>query len=471
MADVGIDRERARRSFASFVALAWNHIGDPRRFVWSWHVDAMAEECQDLTDGAFLRSVLNVPPGSAKSTITGVLWPAWVWGPRATPDARWMFASYDASLMLRDARRLEVLLDSAWYRERWGTLLTPGARALHDLRTRAGGGRFSTSIMGKALGRHANYQVIDDPIKATDAVAISGVQLDKVWQTIDETFSTRAIDPPTFRRMIVGQRIGEGDPSERALAQGWHSCRLPMRAEVEEIDPRDRRTAEGELLSPSRWPLDWCEQFERENPDTWSTQYQQRPAVKGGAIWKEEVIERYAVSLEDWQALDRKSWSVQSWDFTFKGEASLDWVAGQWWRAHEDHYFLCPDPIHEPLSFTASIARMREQFPIWPTSRILVEDKANGPAIENALRDEFPHVIELATPQGSKPARAHACAPLFAAGRVHVVRGPGYEKLVRLWSRFPRVRRDDPVDAATQALLDLTKDAGWFGTLGRLRAP
>lgn len=468
MTDPALDRELASRSFAHFVAMAWDHIGDPRRFEHNWHLDAMASECQDMTEGAILRSVLNVPPGSAKSTITGVLWPAWVWGPRKDPGARWMFASYDASLMLRDARRLETLLDSAWYRERWGALLTRGARALHDLRTRAGGGRFSTSMLGKALGRHANYQVIDDPIKATEAGVVSGLALDKAWGAIADTFATRAIDPPTFRRMIVGQRIHEDDPSARALAEGWHHCRLPMRSEIEALDPRDQRTIEGELLFPARWPLEWCEKFERESPDRWATQYQQRPAAKGGSIWKEEWIDLYAIGPADWDALARRSWSVQSWDFTFKGEEALDWVAGQFWRASDDHYYLCPDPIHEPLSFTGSLDKMRAQYPVWPTSKILIEDKANGPAIENALGEEFPGVLELVTPKGSKPARAHACAPLLASGRVHITRGPGFDVLKRLLSRFPRVRRDDPVDAATQALLNLSEQASWFENLSKL---
>lgn len=467
---VDLDRERSARRFASFVRLAWDHIGDPRPLEWNWHLDAMAEECQAITDGGILRSVLNVPPGSAKTTITGVLWPAWVWGPRKDPASRWMFASYDASLMLISARRLETLLDSAWYRERWGEILTDGARALHDLRTRAGGGRFSTSLGGKALGRHANYQVIDDPVKATDGLVISGAALDKAWDTIANTFATRAIDPPTFRRMIVGQRIGEGDPSSHALDEGWHGCRLPMRLEIEDVDPRDRRTTEGEPLFPSRWSLEWCEKFERENADVWATQYQQRPAAKGGSIWKEDALELHAISPDEWRGISVHAWAIQSWDFTFKGEEALDWVAGQYWKSKDDHYFCSPDPLHEPLSFVASLEAMRTRRVVWPCSRVIVEDKANGPAIENVLRDEIPG-IELYTPNGSKTARAQATAPLVNAGRVHFTRGPGWDTLKRILSRFPRVRRDDPVDAATQALLDLSKGASWFESLRRLARP
>lgn len=468
---IELDREIARRSFYRFACEAWAHIGDPYPLIENWHLRAVADECQEMTRGTILRSVVNVPPGSAKTTMTGVLWPAWVWGPMRDPEARWMFASYDASLLLLSARRLETLLDSRWYEERWGSLLTGGARALHDLRTRAGGGRFSTSLGGKALGRHAKYQVIDDPIKTVDAAIVTGAALDKAWDTIANTFATRAIDPPNFRRMIVGQRVGEGDPSEHALAEGWHSLRLPTRCEVDDKDERDPRTQEGEPLFPARWPLEWCEEFERVAPDVWATQYQQRPSQKGGSIWREEWIETYAISVAEWEALHHRAHAVQSWDFTFKGKESLDWVAGQWWKARDGEYFLGPNAIHEPLSFNDSAQKMRDQRDVWPCSRILIEDKANGPAIENHLAEEFPGLLELRTPLGSKTARAQAVAPLFANGKVHVVRDAGYDARKRLFSRFPRVRRDDPVDAASQALLYLAQESSYFEALLKLGSP
>lgn len=468
MGSVGLDRARSQQSLHAFLTLAWPEIGDPYPLVQNWHLGAMAAECEALTHERYLRSVVNVPPGAAKTTITGVMWPAWVWGPMNDPGARWMFASYDASLLLRSAHRLETLLDSPWYRARWGDVLEGGTRALHDLRTRAGGGRFSTSIYGKALGRHAKYQVIDDPIKATDAAIVTGAAIEKSWETIANTFATRAIDPEHFRRMIVGQRIGEDDPSARALREGWHSLRLPMRCEIEDLDPADPRTTEGEALFPARWSVELCEQIERESPDVWATQYQQRPGQKGGSIWLESWIEDHAISRDQWDALHHRAHAVQSWDFTFKGLASLDWVAGQFWKARDGEYFLGPDPIHEPLSFVDSLAKMREQRSRWTCSKILVEDKANGPAIENSLSGEFPGMIELVTPLGSKTARAQAVAPLWANGKVHVVRGPWFGDLKRLFSRFPRVRRDDPVDAASQALLHLSREASWFEALGKL---
>lgn len=467
MASVATDLGLASVSFYRFAVMAWPYIGDPRQLETNWHIRAISDECQAMTEGKILRSVVNVPPGSLKTTITGVLWPAWVWGPRNDPGSRWMFASYDASLLLLSARRLEALLDSPWYRERWGALLTTGSRALHDLRTKAGGGRFSTSLGGKALGRHANYQIIDDPIKTVDAAIVTGAALEKSWDTIANTFATRAIDPASFRRMIVGQRVGEGDPSEHAIQEGWHHVRLPMCLEIEDVSERDPRTVEGEPLFPARWSLAWCEEFERVQPEVWATQYQQRPGVKGGSIWREEWIETYAIGLDEWAALGR-SHAVQSWDFTFKGREALDWVAGQFWKAREGDYFLGPDAMHEPLDFNASVAAMRGKREVWPASRILIEDKANGPAIENHLADEFPSMIELCTPLGSKTARAQAVAPLWGAGRVHVVRCAGYEKQKRLFSRFPRVRRDDPVDAASQALLYLSRESSYFEGLSKL---
>ena len=35
--------------------------------------------------------IVNIPPGHAKSLLTAVFWPAWVWINH--PEARWLFSS------------------------------------------------------------------------------------------------------------------------------------------------------------------------------------------------------------------------------------------------------------------------------------------------------------------------------------------------------------------------------------------
>jgi predicted phage terminase large subunit-like protein len=163
----------------------------------------------------------------------------------------------------------------------------------------------------------------------------------------------------------------------------------------------------------------------------------------------------------------------QSWDLAFKDAEHSDFVAGQWWlRAFlegknakgdtikEAHYFLCDEPVFDQLGFVETIAAIRSKRYTWPSTEILIEDKANGPAVDSALRHEIPN-IRMIEPLGSKISRVHACAPVVADGKVHLLRGPSTDRMIKVLTQFPRVRRDDEVDAFSQAILEMKKAASF----------
>src|ERR1017187_7356769 len=49
-------------------------------------------------------------PGHAKSLLTAVFWPAWVWIDH--PEARWLFSSYREPLATRDSVKCRRLIES-----------------------------------------------------------------------------------------------------------------------------------------------------------------------------------------------------------------------------------------------------------------------------------------------------------------------------------------------------------------------
>jgi hypothetical protein len=78
-------------------------------FVVGIHVRAICDHLQAITEGRMRNLIINVLPGHAKSLLSVVFWPAWVWIDR--PQTRWLFASYSAMLSVRDSvkcRRLSV---------------------------------------------------------------------------------------------------------------------------------------------------------------------------------------------------------------------------------------------------------------------------------------------------------------------------------------------------------------------------
>uniref|UniRef100_UPI003F582379 hypothetical protein n=1 Tax=Vibrio cholerae TaxID=666 RepID=UPI003F582379 len=59
-----------------------------------------------------------------KSTLVSVFWPAWEWGPMNMPHIRFIGASHEQGLAVRDTLKMRRLVTSEWFTERWPIGLT-----------------------------------------------------------------------------------------------------------------------------------------------------------------------------------------------------------------------------------------------------------------------------------------------------------------------------------------------------------
>src|SRR5713226_1915449 len=84
--------EKARRHLHEFVAQSWHVLEPDTPFIDGIHVRAICEHLQAVTEGRIRHLIINIPPGHAKSLLTAVFWPDWVWIDH--PEARWLFSSY-----------------------------------------------------------------------------------------------------------------------------------------------------------------------------------------------------------------------------------------------------------------------------------------------------------------------------------------------------------------------------------------
>lgn len=116
---LNIEREACKRSLATFVRQAWHVLEPGTEYVHGWHVDAICEHLEAVTHGDIKRLLINIPPGTMKSTLTSVFWPAWEWGPRGLAYKRIIGASHEASLATRDSRKMRMLVTSDWYQALW----------------------------------------------------------------------------------------------------------------------------------------------------------------------------------------------------------------------------------------------------------------------------------------------------------------------------------------------------------------
>lgn len=477
---IELDRALVKRGgLYEFLRLAWPLV-EPSTFVPNWHLEELCAHLEAVSRGEIRRLCINVPPGTGKSFTTGVAWPAWEWIER--PGTAWIYASYDSSLVGRDADKMITILSSQWFRDRWGDKLPTGRKlASLDFQSLTGGFRFSTSVGGGVTGRHGDIQVVDDPIKPKDAAGgtnQSRAMLENCSTWYRETMATRVRDPKTSRRVLIMQRLHEDDLAGECIKAGYVHLRLPMRYESDEPCRTpwggDRRTREGELLFPKRVPEEEVKTLEEElGPDGTASQLQQSPKTRGGGIIKSEWLRYWHVDEHGRNDPDLGvplpdfAFQLLSWDCTFKDTANTDKVAGGAWLQTEDRYYLA-DAVNERWDIVATLMAIRWMVSRFPEAReILVEDKANGPAVERLLREEIPG-IELVNPEGGKVSRLNAVAPLFASGKVFIphpsmaARFPWIKVYISQITKFPRVTNDDLVDMTSQALFRLKRYGATF---------
>jgi predicted phage terminase large subunit-like protein len=148
--------------------------------------------------------------------------------------------------------------------------------------------------------------------------------------------------------------------------------------------------------------------------------------------------------------LEGKWFSV---DCAFKDTKDSDFVAIQVWGERRDEYFLL-DQVLRRLDAPATAEEIKSLHARWGPRYILVEDKANGPAVIQMLRRQISGLVAV-NPLGGKASRASAVAHLVKEGRVFVPRPldkPWVEAFMSEMTAFPNAPHDDQVDAFSHAL-------------------
>ena len=260
-----IEAEQCRRSFGLFVRYAWPLVEPANPFVDGYHVEAITERLEGVVRGEIRKLLINLPPRCGKSTLLSVLFPAWIW--TLTPETRFLFASYAEPLATRDSRRCRAVIESAWYRERFGHLfqLSSDANLQHRFENDHTGVRLATSVGGSATGEGGDFIIIDDPHKAEESHSSGAREREIEWY--GSTIATRRNNPATGSIIVIGQRIHERDLHGHLIAQGDWVSLVPadgIRATHPFLWPDDPRTQPGELLWPGRFGRGEVEELKRD---------------------------------------------------------------------------------------------------------------------------------------------------------------------------------------------------------------
>lgn len=434
------------------------HAATKGRHVLAPHLTIIADELARIADGEERFVIVSMPPRHGKTEQTSRWGAAWLLGRR--PGLRVMLASYEATFAATHGQeaRDRLAMTGEWWAHVHGEALQidPTRQARNDWRV-AGypdGGMVTAGIGGALTGKGADVLIIDDPVKNRQE-AYSPVIRESHWTWWQTTARTRL--EPGGSALVVMTRWHDDDLAGRLLADDpdlWTEIRIPAVCDDPQSDPLGR--AEDEALWPARYGRKRLAAVQTAvGSVAWQALFQGRPTAAGGDVFLRSWWKTYHHPPKDFDVV------YASWDMAFKATDASDYVVGQVWGRKAGRFYLI-DQVRDRLTFTETVAALRALDDAHPAiAAHLVEDKANGPAIIDALREVVPGIVAV-EPDGSKEARARAIAPLVEAGNVYVPasdRHPWAVGFVDEAASFPRGTHDDQVDAMSQALRRLHRGA------------
>lgn len=460
--------ELARRSYAYYFLLANSDINAKLYD----YIEYICSKLQEIIDGKQKHLILELPPQHGKSMCVTETFASYYL--MKYPENQVMVTSYGEDMYTRFARK-ERQHFTDWANRLFG--LTIGKNSSNDF-TVAGhrGEAYFTSIQGGGTGRPADLLIIDDPIKDAKEAQSPTVR-ENIWQEWTSTFSTRLSANASI--IVIMTRWSTDDLAGRLLDKmdfDWEEIKFPAIAydlPSGQTDAIGRHN--GEALNPEKHPIkQLLTQKSNLGTQKFNAMYQQSPTVEGGNIFKRSWVRYYVPDRETMIALgltekdvtirprlNHMSETVQAWDATFKSGANDDYVAGQTWARYKTDMYLLPNWCHKRLSFTETLDAIRAMSKLYPRATVkLVEDKANGPAIIDTLKQEISGIIPVSPGNDSKEARASSVTPYWEAGQIyipHPLWKPEVDDWIEEILNFPNATHDDNVDSMTYAVQRLQK--------------
>lgn len=464
VADVqAAQRELSSRHLIDFVRLGWPVIEPGQPYVHGWHMEAICEHLEAVSNRQINRLLINVPPGTSKSTLVGVFWPMWEWGPKNKPSTRIVGVAHEQSLGIRDNLKCRRLVSSSWYQRLWGDHVTLTRDQNEKLNFENGATGFrQVATPSNVTGRRGDRVILDDPLSAENANSDAERERVNLW--FREALPTRMNNPDSSAIVVVMQRLHERDVSGIILSEdlGYEHLMLPMEFEPERkcytsIGFSDPRTDDGELLFPQRFPQAVIDRDKHVMGSyAWAGQAQQRPSPREGGLFKRAWFAEKIVDAVPAGAQRCRAWDLAG---TVKKQGNRpDWTAGlRMAKVGSNFYIEHVDRMQETPGVVMASVKTHAQTDPHGTKIRLPQDpgQAGKAQAENYVKELAGYSVIVQTVSGDKETRARPAAIQAEAGNVFLVRGEWNEKFLDELCNFPMGSNDDQVDAFSDALNEL----------------
>lgn len=464
MADGSIQSQVARlcrKRFYFFVQSFWGTIIHETP-VYNWHIKFLCDEMQELSNYIVNRLpkpydlIINVPPGSTKSTITTIMFPVWLW--TQDPTLRIITNSYSMDLSIEHATKSRDIINSDKFRSYFPEIaLRRDKSAKMSYENLSTGARYATSTGGTITGKHAHVILNDDPLNVQQG---NSENERKAANEHTKTLSSRKVDKQNTPMITIMQRLHEDDVTGYLLKKKGekikHIC-LPAEASkfVRPLEVAEKYV-DG-LLDPIRLNRAVLDEARVDlGSMAYSGQYDQNPIADGGNIVKGEWFQKVTKAEFDYIYTKGKRPPIHFFVDTAYTEKQKNDPTG----------IIGATYIGDKLYITKGI-RVRKEFPelvsflpAWVRSNrydyrstIRIEPKASGLSVIQQLKSSTDlNITHTPTPKDSKETRLRSNTGIIECGRVCLVDDTWAEGFVEEVTGFPAKMHDEYVDLLNYAI-------------------
>ena len=474
-----LEKRACERSYYEFFKAAWPILHPVSPFIDNWHFKYICDELQKEIHRIGRREkkttdlIVEICPRSAKSLMASVELTPWAW--IHYPWMKFINSSYKEELSIEHLVFSRDIIRSDWYQRNWGNIykLTGDQNQKHNYRNDKMGSRLACAVGAPPTGKGADVVIADDLLNPLTAA--SEIDIKNAKNHYDLALYNRLNDPQIGLRMLIMQRLHEDDPVGHSLKtnpKGYRRITIPADTSAP-INPP-------ELLSNYQDGFFFKERFNKEVLDAaklvhglvgYACQYLQSILSMAGNTYERGWFNRYGKAPQEFDVI--RSY----WDLGFKKGPKNSYVVGQvWGRIEKKNYLLYQFREKTGIigSMDAIIATCKK-FPF--CTDVVIEDKANGPAVMEQLKNVIPGIRpwpDKGMQMDSKPARWTAAAPIARGGQVWIPaeeEGEWQSKIdpetrksaIDTWLdeviTAPNSTYNDQIDTFAMAMLDLNKDS------------
>lgn len=471
-----------RKSFYEFFKMVWPLLvaEDLKK---NWHIQYICNELQQVAELVFAGKpklhdlVINVPPGSSKSTIISQAFPAWCW--TRMPSFRSINGSHSMDLAMRDSIRTRDVVESDFFKEHFGLIKLRNDENTKGLFTNtAKGGRLAVSVCSKVTGFHGHILTIDDPMDPEEAFSTADMKKVNRWMT--STLPSRGLNRADTPLIICQQRLAQNDPSGERLSRGGrvkHIC-IPSELVYDKegklsvyVNPPELvKYYKNGLLDPIRLNKQNLDEFHKVLGEYgYCGQYLQDPVPLTGATFDvtalkiDEVCPRMIRLVRGWDKAATKDGGAYSAGVLIGLDKNgdywiLDVVRGQWTPTDRERMIKQTTQLDSRGAHARLVGHGSEGFVHVET--ILEKEGGSGgiESTDNSIRTLAGfHVIGKRV-TGDKEARAYSFASQVGVkDHVHVLNRSWTPLYIEELRFFPHGKFKDQVDASSLSFNRIAK--------------